>query len=299
MALGGPATATGDFSIAIGGASLFAEKTQAMSLYSIAIGTNAIARGSRSIAIGALAGTDGGTRNDRNSAFGAEAGRFVIGAGNTGVGLAAGHTVTGKLNSALGNSAGQAVTGNNNIAVGVVSGTTVTGSFNTGVGDGAGHKVNGNANVAVGQNAGSNITASNTTAIGISARATASNAIAIGSFSLATIGNTVSVGSPTNRRRIVNVANAVDPNDAVNLAQVQTLIRTGAALNTGPQSPASGSAGPIEPDGRAEARALLDDLRSELMDLRALVQQQQAHIAALEGRNGASVHAALATEPTP
>jgi hypothetical protein len=34
-------------------------------------------------------------------------GRFVTGLGNTGLGLAAGHTVTGDLNSAYGNSAGQ------------------------------------------------------------------------------------------------------------------------------------------------------------------------------------------------
>jgi autotransporter adhesin len=242
-----PTIASGNFAIAI----------------AIAIGTESRAEGVRSVMVGPYAGGNPGVGNQRNSAFGSEAGRFVTGAGNTAAGLAAGHTVGGASNSALGNSAGQAVSGNNNTASGVVAGSTVTGSSNGAFGDHAGNNVTGDGNFAIGQisgsavhggynvafgyaagqnvtgdnnvalgtNAGINVTATHTVSVGTNATARATGSVALGSGSLATVANTISVGSIGNQRRVMNVANALVGTDAVNLRQVKALI---AAAKTGP-----------------------------------------------------------------
>jgi len=241
-ALGSTAHATGDFSIAIGGGhsdpGFLDFGARAKGRFSIAIGTTASAVGVNSTAIGEFAGDGAGSGNAYNSAFGGQAGRFVTGVGNTGVGLAAGHTVKGDVNTALGNSAGQNVTGSNNLAGGVVAGDTVKGSYNSAFGDSAGNGVSGNNNLALGRNAGRNVKTSSTISIGTSARAlglnaialgtsakaTATGSVAIGQGSLANVANTVSVGSSSLRRRIVNVAPPVNGTDAVNLAQVQSLL---------------------------------------------------------------------------
>lgn len=62
---------------------------------------------------------------------------------------------------------------------------------------------------------------SGSVAIGDAAEATGVNCVAIGPGSINTVDDTVSVGSSGAERRIVNVADAVDPHDAVNLGQAE------------------------------------------------------------------------------
>ena len=285
--------AAGDYSIAIGsGDDVGGNGARTTNVFGIAVGTGSVATGVRSVAVGAFAGDNAGsTGNNRNSAFGTEAGRFVTGGGNTGVGLAAGHTVTGDFNSALGNSAGQAVTGNNNLSGGVLAGVTVKGSYNVAYGDNAGRGVTGNNNVAIGRGAGRTITAHNTVAIGAGARATATNAVAIGQSSLATVGNSVSVGSSTIKRRIMNVAPGVSGTDAVNVAQLQAAV---AAVASGTALEAE--AVPVAPEpstvsivATGNAGRTIDDLQRRLSELEALVRLQQQRISQLESRIVAAV----------
>jgi autotransporter adhesin len=245
-------SAVGGYSIAIGGGNGAIPGALANADLGVAVGSGSVAGGIRSVSIGTVAGDNPGPSNHRNTALGTEAGRSVNGAGNTGAGLAAGHTVVGDLNSALGNSSGQFVTGFSNTGAGVLSGTTVSGSGNSAFGNSSGMKLTGHQNVAVGAHAGKNVTASNTVAVGTlssatvdygaaigsesvvsagaavalgrAARATRARAVAIGAGSLANVADTVSVGRAGSERRIMNVAPAVNPTDAVNLAQVQSLL---------------------------------------------------------------------------
>lgn len=72
--------------------------------------------------------------------------------------------------------------------------------------------------VAVGANA--QATADYAVSVGPDAKATARNSVALGRMSIADEANTVSVGSVGNERRITNVAAGVNPNDAVNVSQL-------------------------------------------------------------------------------
>ncbi|WP_423197951.1 YadA-like family protein [Cupriavidus sp. H19C3] len=64
----------------------------------------------------------------------------------------------------------------------------------------------------------------NTVAIGANATVTSRDSVAIGLNSVANQANTFSVGSAANLRRVVNVAEATEGTDAVNLAQVNQLL---------------------------------------------------------------------------
>lgn len=61
-------------------------------------------------------------------------------------------------------------------------------------------------------------------ALGNNATATADNSVAVGNGSVADQADTVSVGSSGSERRITNVAPGVDPTDAVNVSQLQSLV---------------------------------------------------------------------------
>ncbi|WP_459251957.1 YadA family autotransporter adhesin [Paraburkholderia dilworthii] len=75
--------------------------------------------------------------------------------------------------------------------------------------------------VALGSGAKS--TASGSTAIGSNATASAPNSVALGAGSIADQPNSVSVGSPGNERTITNVAPGVNPTDAVNMQQLNSV----------------------------------------------------------------------------
>nr|WP_175831712.1 YadA-like family protein [Burkholderia cepacia] len=78
--------------------------------------------------------------------------------------------------------------------------------------------------VAIGSSASA--TNKDTLAIGSGARASGTSSIAIGINSVATQANTVSVGSSGAERRIVNLGDGVDDNDAVNMKQLHDAFQT-------------------------------------------------------------------------
>jgi autotransporter adhesin len=100
--------------------------------------------------------------------------------------------------------------------------------------------------------------------------------VAIGNGSVANVANTVSVGRPGHARRIMNVAAAVKPTDAVNLAQVQALLAGGAPTTVA--DPPAVSIAVAQP----AAGQVSGDLARRLAALEALVARQQARIADLE-----------------
>jgi autotransporter adhesin len=60
-------------------------------------------------------------------------------------------------------------------------------------------------------------------AIGVGASASAPNSVALGNGSVASLANTVSVGAPGSERRITNVAAGINPTDAVNVGQLNSV----------------------------------------------------------------------------
>ena len=77
--------------------------------------------------------------------------------------------------------------------------------------------------------ADSSATGTNSVAIGGAASASATNSVALGANSVASRANAVSVGAVGSERQIINVANATNSTDAVNLQQLQAM---GANVNS-------------------------------------------------------------------
>ena len=79
--------------------------------------------------------------------------------------------------------------------------------------------------IALGNNAHVEKGATGSVALGEGAvvRAGVTNAVALGKGSVASESNTISVGSATNQRRITNVADGINPHDAVNMRQYNFL----------------------------------------------------------------------------
>jgi autotransporter adhesin len=76
--------------------------------------------------------------------------------------------------------------------------------------------------IAIGGNAFA--TGSGSMAFGLNARASGINSVAIGVNSTTNVDNTVSFGTAANARRLINVADGVGDNDAVNFGQVEDMI---------------------------------------------------------------------------
>jgi autotransporter adhesin len=83
-------------------------------------------------------------------------------------------------------------------------------------------QASGTDSMALGGNSIANAT--DALAIGTNARAFATNSVALGAGSITNDANTVSVGTQFLQRRITNVADGTDANDAVNLGQVEAMI---------------------------------------------------------------------------
>jgi autotransporter adhesin len=88
----------------------------------------------------------------------------------------------------------------------------------------------GKASTAVGTE--SDARGASSLALGSGARATKKGAVALGSGSVGDIADAVSVGHKNHERRVINVATAVDPTDAVNLKQVKALIKAAGLSGT-------------------------------------------------------------------
>jgi autotransporter adhesin len=82
-------------------------------------------------------------------------------------------------------------------------------------------RATGDPTVAIGNNALAS--GNDAVAMGAGAQATANRSVALGAYSVADQPNTVSVGSAGNERRVTNVAPGVNPTDAVNVSQLNSV----------------------------------------------------------------------------
>ncbi|MET0718247.1 MAG: hypothetical protein ABWY34_07575, partial [Pseudoxanthomonas sp.] len=200
------------------------ETAYAAGINSVAIGAAVVAQGDRSVAFGfdsranAADGVAMGSRNTAVSVAGA-----AVGVSNTALG-------EGDAAFGNGNTAGMvdflSLSGNN-AAMGL--GNSATGGFaaffgnppSSSVALGAGNQATAGNSSALGvENTASGI---NSTAIGYSSMASADDSTAIGSNAVADRANTLSVGAVGAERQIVNVADASEDTDAVNLSQLHPL----------------------------------------------------------------------------
>ena len=248
LAAGTSAQATGEDSVALGSAA------QSTSKASVAIGNRAIAAPYRTISIGQDAGKGQaadlvGDKNEQIN-IGVKAGENVDGQLNIGIGQAAGSNVQGKGNIALGQNAGQYIGGTNssvgnNISIGTNANTYTAATDiqeSVAIGFGAKAKTRSVAlgketkataldSVAIGNNATSN--GSGSLAIGNDSVVNGADNIALGRSSVADTkaasgyltskqsSTVVSVGKSDLLRRIVNVADGADDQDAATVAQLK------------------------------------------------------------------------------
>ncbi|HGO5815892.1 TPA: ESPR-type extended signal peptide-containing protein, partial [Mannheimia haemolytica] len=249
LAIGSSARAAGEGSVALGQESL------SNSQNTVAIGKGAQALPWRTISIGQDAGKGQaadivGDKNEQIN-IGVKAGENVDGQLNIGIGQSAGSNVLGKGNIALGQNAGQFVGGTNssvgnNIAIGTNANKYATNTDvveTTAIGFGA--QASGTRTVALGKE--TKATAIDSVAIGTSSQANGASSVAIGLDAIANgsdnlaLGHSskadtkagtgyltgkqsstvVSVGNDTLQRRIVNVADGADDQDAVTVAQLK------------------------------------------------------------------------------
>ncbi|MBN2333630.1 MAG: YadA-like family protein [Deltaproteobacteria bacterium] len=133
---------------------------------------------------------------------------------STGTSGASSATGTGSL--AIGSGASART---NDIAIGLNS--TVTADGSTALGTNT--AIDSTNSVAVGADAVVEADAAGGTAIGQNTivRSGATNSVALGKDSVASEANTVSVGSSGNERRITNIADGIDANDAATVGQLQ------------------------------------------------------------------------------
>ncbi|WP_193101697.1 beta strand repeat-containing protein [Burkholderia sp. Z1] len=185
----GPASATGDYSLAVGmstrstgvGSVAVGSSASASANGAIAMGQNSRATNNNSTAIGYVATASGGNA----TAFGTNS----VASGGNAVGLGNNATASAGNSAALGNYATSGAIGS--IAIGstakVVSGAA--------------------ASIAIGQAA--------------NVAATADNAVALGANSSATRASTVSIGAAGSERQLTNMAAGTATTDAVNVSQLQ------------------------------------------------------------------------------
>lgn len=131
--------------------------------------------------------------------------------------------ITVQVSGATGTTGSGSSTSSKYVAVNSTAGAaSATGTEAVAIGGAS--SASGNYGVAIGSAAQAG--GVNSTAIGANAVVSATNSVAIGAGSVASEANTVSVGSPGNERTISNVAPGVNPTDAVNVAQLQSVQQT-------------------------------------------------------------------------
>lgn len=236
------------------GSAAFGQGAQSTAPGSVAIGENAVAAPWRTISIGQNAGKGQaadlvGDKNEHIN-IGVDAGKDVDGQLNIGIGQSAGSNVKGKGNIALGQLAGKFIGGTNNSVGNNIAIGTNANSYNTptdvvesiaiglsaqaatrGVAVGKETKASGLDSTALGY--GAEAKGSGSAAIGNNAVADGPDNVALGRSSVAntkagtgyltgTASNTVvSVGKSDLLRRVVNVADGSDDQDAVTVAQLK------------------------------------------------------------------------------
>jgi autotransporter adhesin len=224
----GVAVATGEDAIALG------KESQARGNDTVAIGNGAIAEGDASVSIGKgnrATGKGAVAIGDPNVASGT--GAFAGGDENRAIGDGA--LALGNLNKAFGKSA---IALGDNATAGAVqidpaSGLAiidpVTGdpipvnSGNIAIGDAA--SATNADNIAIGSGAKVNVANAMALGKGATVGAAGANSIALGNGSIANEANVLSVGAVGAERRIVNVAQGVGANDAVNVSQLTQAVQ--------------------------------------------------------------------------
>lgn len=251
-AIGNSASASGGSSVAIG------NQTTSSGTNAIALGNGAKSSVSNGVSIGSLAGSGsvGSGTEDRNGhiAIGANAGQNIGGNQAISIGVGAGsnssvNTTSSDYNIALGTAAGANLSGNQNISIGYQSNTdrnaTIQNSVAIGsstTSDSLGVAVGSRANVAqAGVALGYDAIVNGTFGVALGSDALAGqNDVALGAGSIADVNsfgngyitnasagvggyNVVSVGSGNTLRRIINVADGSDLQDAVTVNQIKAL----------------------------------------------------------------------------
>jgi hypothetical protein len=228
----GPAsvTALGNYAVAVGGgdgstfappvgsAAITLNGAQAAGVASTAVGPASQAGGNGASAYGLNSQAVG---ND-SSAFGESS--IASGASSTALGALSAATGTYSLAFGRASGAGGAHANANTTALGVgaKAGTGASGQSDA---TAVGASALANANRASALGYASNASGGQSLALGVGASATSAQGVAIGYNSVAKVANTVSVGRAGHERRIVNVATATHATDAVNLGQVEALIK--------------------------------------------------------------------------
>jgi len=185
-------------------------------------GANAFGTNSRASANGAFA-VGAGAQSSGNNASALGYGAVSSGGGSTAVGGGARSTAASAV--AIGQNATAASVSSTAIGQGANIAAASTGS----VAIGNASTITGSAINAVALGTQSRVTAANASALGDQAQATASNAVAIGSASLADRTDSVSFGTVGAERQLVNVADATEATDAVNLGQLSAASSSAAA----------------------------------------------------------------------
>ena len=282
-AAGEAATAVGPDSVASGASSIALGRATATRNGALAAGNGAAVATADSIALGSGAGvgTLDNNAGDRTShiAIGTGAGVNVVGNQTTAIGFQAGRNVDGDQNIAIGSQAGSDTDGDYNVAMGfqannaaaerdrtvAIGAQSVAATDATALGysaraEGVASLALGSqsraseSGVALGRNA---IAAKETVALGFNSVALESDAFGsayltgdIAPSSVVSVGNTASGQT----RRIVNVAAGANPNDAVNVKQLQSAQTSVANLIGGNVSlNANGSYSPITVGGNTYA----------------------------------------------
>ncbi len=196
---------------------------QATGVDSNAFGIYATASGTASVAVGEYAQASGMS----STAIGQQA--TSSGMASTAVGEMA--AASGVFSTAIGAQA--MASGSSSMAGGFNAQAITTDALAMGD-DAIAGSAGGTGEIALGSDSAA--TGPQSIALGYGAQATGAGSVAIGMYSVAVENNTVSVGSPVDTRRIVNVADGIDSNDAVNVEQLTPALATfggGATFNGG------------------------------------------------------------------
>ena len=222
------------------GAAAFGKNAKSTGKGAVAVGENAEAAPWRTISIGQGAGKGQaadlvGDKNEHIN-IGVDAGKDVDGQLNIGIGQSAGSNVKGKGNIALGQGAGKFIGGANNSVSNNIAIGTLANSYNTptdivesvaigmsaqaktrSVAVGTETKATGLDSVSIGNNAVAN--GESNVALGRSS--VANDTAATGYLTGTTSTKVVSVGKSDLLRRVVNVADGADDQDAVTVKQLK------------------------------------------------------------------------------
>jgi len=182
-----------------------------------AFGTNARAAANGAFAVGA------GAQSSSNNASALGYAAVASGGGSTAIGASSRSAAASAV--AIGQNATAASVSSTAIGQGSNIAAASTGS----VAIGNASTITASATNAVALGTQSRVTAANASALGDQAQATASNAVAIGSASLADRIDSVSFGTVGAERQLVNVADATEATDAVNLGQLRAAASSAAA----------------------------------------------------------------------